>query len=107
MNIDRELISQLREALSGGLTLAMRHVEVKHRKAIYAAPDALDKLEAQPDTDAAAKAVPREPTPEMMQAAYKIPSNLGVNELRVREWLEEDARQTWRAMWDAAMKEEK
>ncbi len=66
---------------------------------------------AQPDTDAAVKAVkavPREPTPEMLRAAYKIPSNLGVSELRVREWLEEDARQTWRVMWDAAMaKEEK
>ncbi len=50
MNISPELLAQLREALEIGRDCAWAE---RHEKAIYAALAALNKLEAQPDTDAA------------------------------------------------------
>ncbi len=59
--MNNDLIAQLREALESGLALAAlapRYAAAEHKDNIYAALAALDKLEAQPDIDAAVKAVP-------------------------------------------------
>ncbi len=93
MNIDREVIAQLREALEIGRDAVVysTYSGIDIAK-IDAALAALDKLEAQADAASAVKAVPREPTLEMLWASVCAGDTCsGI----------------WRAMWDAAMKEEK